>query len=52
MTDAQRKAKIEALLEAADHLEVGHWTEDAEERKQGEAVAAELRRRADRLEAQ
>lgn len=49
MTKREREAKIEALLEAADHLEQD-WTEDAEERRQGKIVAAELLRRVDRLE--
>lgn len=48
MTEKQRNAKIEALNEAADHLSL-NWTDDQEERKQGLIVAAELRRRINRL---
>lgn len=49
MNEKQRAAKIEALIEAAEHLELD-WTDDAEERRQGKVVAAELLRRVDRLE--
>lgn len=49
MTDKEREAKIEALNEAAEHLEHQGWSEDAEELKQGLIVAQELRRRIDGL---
>jgi hypothetical protein len=48
MTSKERDAKVEALNEAAEHLEM-NWSDDAEERRQGRIVAAELRRRVDRL---
>lgn len=49
MKPEQRKARVEALHEAADHMD-SDWTDDAEEIKQGFAVAEMLRRWADRLE--
>lgn len=49
MTNKERKAKIEALNEAAEHLGHQGWSEDEEELKQGRVVAEELRRRIDRL---
>lgn len=49
MTDKEREAKIEALNEAAEHLEHRNWSDDKTELEQGLIVAQELRRRIDRL---
>jgi hypothetical protein len=49
MTQKQREAKIEALEEAAQHLEHQGWSDNKEELKQGRLLALELRRRIDRL---
>lgn len=40
--DQRRDARIEALEEAANHLEQ-NWTEDSLERSEGKKVSAELR---------
>lgn len=50
MTNPQRDAKIEALDEAAQHLEHQGWSDNEEELRQGRILAAELRRRIDQLE--
>ena len=48
LTEREREARIVALEEAADHLDQS-WTDDAIERAQGEIIAAQLRRRAERI---
>lgn len=40
---------IEALYEAADHLEVGTWTLDKGEEYQGLLLAKQLRKRAEKI---
>lgn len=49
LTDAQKRtqARIEALEEAAGHLEL-EWTDDAVERAAGAELAAALRRLTER----
>jgi hypothetical protein len=50
MTNEQRKARIEALEEAALHLGDMDWTEDREEWAQGRVLAERWRREAVRLQ--
>lgn len=49
LTAQEREARIEALNEAASHLEHHGWSDDSEELKQGDEIAAQLRRQIDRL---
>jgi surface antigen len=48
LTEQEREARIAALEEAADHLDMA-WTGDATEKAQGEIIAAQLRKRAERI---
>lgn len=48
LTSEQREARIIALEEAADHLDQS-WTDDPVEREQGNVIAQQLRRRAERI---
>ena len=41
--------KISALDEAAEHLELGGWSEDQEELRQGLLVAKKLRKEAESM---
>ena len=49
LTDVQRDARIEALNEAAEHLDLRAWTDDEEEKRQGRFISAQLRRQMTRL---